>query len=159
MAGTKPQASEASAARPPSMAYAVSIMSLCSLEKTRDPETSGYTATGSLPLDRAAGRDSVPTRSCDHPCSARGRMRAHCVMKPQGKARATPGYIPTISLKEEMPPLQKPCHRHLWFEPIQLPSPVSPESRTFLPRGNSFHEDWMGLSLLLWLHDTGLANQ
>lgn len=55
MAGTKPQASEASAARPPSMARAVSIMSLCSLEKTKDPETSGYTATGSLPLDRAAG--------------------------------------------------------------------------------------------------------
>lgn len=39
------------------MARAVSIMSLRSLEKTKDLETSGYTATGSLPPDRAAGRD------------------------------------------------------------------------------------------------------
>ena len=57
LAGTKPQASEASAARPQSMARAVSIMSLRSLEKTKDLETSSYTVTGSLPLDRAAGGD------------------------------------------------------------------------------------------------------
>lgn len=39
------------------MARAVSIMSLRSLEKTKDLETSSYTVTGSLPLDRAAGGD------------------------------------------------------------------------------------------------------
>ena len=161
MARTKPQSSEASATGPRAKACVVSIVSLCSLEESRDPETSGYTAPGSLPLDRDAGGDSMPM-SCDHPSSAGagdgtgGPAVSEILWEGQ-----CPVFLLIFSLKEATPPLQKPrCKGTCGFSSSSsLLFLASPDSRTCLPRGNSFHEDWLRLILPFpWPRGPGLTN-
>lgn len=134
-------------------------MSLCSLEKTRDPETCRLhchwlPAPGQAGTKCQLGIVTIPaSRGWRGWWGGRGEGGGE--EDALGMKIQRDSSVHLSFLKEEMPPLQKQWCKYLCgFTSLScaylLPLRVEP----FLPIENSFYQDWMGLILPApWPHD------
>ena len=122
-----------------------------------ETQTSGYTATGSLSLDRAAGRGRGANEELSSTLLNKGAGGPTVYEIPREGQKESSAHLNHFRKRGNALPFPTPVQKPRYKDTC---GPASPERRTFPSRGNPFHEDSMGLILLSpWSHDPGLSNQ